>query len=379
MTAAPTTTELVTLSDYQAAGGFIVLAPAVAEITGAARSDVLYESVAVITINPSTDAGEVYHDFRFANARDGKVALTSIGLGKIATAAGIEWQLAETGVEVRERRADGHVFVRYRAVGGLRLPNGQFHLEVCTKAVDTADEQEALEDQDRRTWERTVGRSDAPSWVKKLGPEADLDGTLERAIATRVKAQLFQLREHIEEHAETKAKNRVIRRLLSLRQTYSISELKSKPFAVPRLLYRPDATDPMALEQAQLQGRQAAASIFGAPPTTRTTSADEHPTASLPSPDPSPSPAASEPATEPERPTAEVEAEAGAGEGSSQRPEAALWEALLEAVDGDVPKARRTITKALRRSKPVTVKNQDEVTMEELQVTIAWLQENEGE
>lgn len=74
--------------------------------------------------------------------------------------------------------------------------------------------------------------------------------------------RLLQLRQHVLSHAETKAKNRVIRRLLTLKQVYTNAEL-ARPFAVPRLVYRPDVTDPQQIERVQIEGDRAAAALYG--------------------------------------------------------------------------------------------------------------------
>ncbi|MDP9301285.1 MAG: hypothetical protein M3P43_10400, partial [Actinomycetota bacterium] len=62
--------------------------------------------------------------------------------------------------------------------------------------------------------------------------------------------------------AESKAKSRVIRRILIVPQSFS-REALSRPYAIPRLVYRPDATDPMQLERIQIEGERAAAEMFG--------------------------------------------------------------------------------------------------------------------
>jgi len=71
--------------------------------------------------------------------------------------------------------------------------------------------------------------------------EADIEAAVERDV--------LQLRKFVLAQAETKAKNRVIRRILALRQVYTEAEL-ARPFAVPRLVYRPDIAEAnLRLEQ----------------------------------------------------------------------------------------------------------------------------------
>lgn len=233
------------LEDYSPAE-FNVLHPVVLVAGESVSSPVLVQSVSVVRINTAPDSGEVYHDWRFAPEREGKAALSALGLAKIAAAAGIKWVPELCRVLARERRPDGHIYIDYQAGGAVRQPNGEWHIEVAHKDIDTADVAERLED----------------AYTRKLR-----DGRAKYAatqIPEMVRRDLLQVKEFLLGHAETKAKNRVIRRLLTLRQVYSHKDLE-RPFAVPRLLYRPDLTDPMQLEQVQIEGRQAAAALYGSP------------------------------------------------------------------------------------------------------------------
>jgi len=242
-----TGSELATLDDYRKAGGFNVLAPVV-ELASreSAVSPYLVESVAAVKINALPASGEIYNDWRYAPERDGLYALSGLGLAKIAAAAGITWDLSLTGPQERVRRPSGHVYLRYRAVGAIRQPNGEWHREAAEKEIDTEDEAEQVEDAYRR--KLAAGRA--------RFSEAD--------IPDMVRREVLQLREFILGHAETKAKNRVIRRLLALKQVYTREELE-RPFAVPRLIYRPDLADPAVAERTQVEGSRAAAALYGEP------------------------------------------------------------------------------------------------------------------
>jgi hypothetical protein len=198
----------------------------------------------MLSISPKEQAGETYHDFRYANEREGLFALSSLGLAKIASAAGIKWIPELCRVVDRQRHADGHVYIRFAAGAGIRQPNGEWHIETAEKEIDTADVAEQLEDAYRRKLK--AGRA-------KFKAED---------IPEMVRREVLQLREHILGHAETKAKSRAIRRILALKQVYSTQEL-ARPFVVPRLLYRPDLADPLAIEQVQIEGRRAAEGLYG--------------------------------------------------------------------------------------------------------------------
>lgn len=273
-----TGSELATLDDYRAAGSFNVLSPVI-ELASreSAISPYLVESVAAVKISPEPRAGETYHDYRYANERDGLFALTGLGLAKIAAAAGIKW-VATTMLE-RSRRPDGHVYVLWSATGAIRQPNGEWHLESASAHLDTADEAEALEDMYRRKLDSGRARF------------------TELEIPAMVRREVLQIRTFAEERVETRAKNRVIRRVLALRQVYSGKEL-AQPFAVPRLIFRPDVADPLSLERVQLEGARARDELFGSPlPLGEPSSAPPEPEVEVP-PEAPPSPPEPAPARE---------------------------------------------------------------------------------
>jgi hypothetical protein len=246
----PTGTGLARLDAYSSSE-YNVLRPVLDVVDGGAvSSPYLIESIAMLQISPKPEAAETYHDFRYANERDGKFALSSLGLAKIASAAGIKWIPELCKVVERQRHADGHVYIRFQAGAGIRQQNGEWHIETAEKEIDTADVAEQLEDGYRRKLKAGRGKF----------TEAD--------IPDMVRREVLQLREHILGHAETKAKSRAIRRILALKQVYSTAEL-ARPFVVPKLVFRPDLADPLQLEQVQIEGRRAASSLYGElPPST---------------------------------------------------------------------------------------------------------------
>jgi hypothetical protein len=242
---------LATLDDYERRGGYNVLHPVVQVQEGIA-SPVLVQSVSVRRLAPG--AGDTYNDFRFANEREGKHALSGLALGKIASDAGIRW-IEPCTVEARDRdRATGHVYIRVRATGAVLQPNGEHYLISAHKEIDTADEEQQILHQKAAKYRRE----------NKLALTDPIPAAVMATLEDATKRDLMQIREHILGIAETKAQNRVIRKLLSLKQVYTQAEL-DRPFVIPRLLYRPDLTDPMALERAQIDGRRAATELYGQP------------------------------------------------------------------------------------------------------------------
>ncbi len=81
-------------------------------------------------------------------------------------------------------------------------------------------------------------------------------------IPEMVRREILQIREHQLSLAETKAQLRVVRAILSLKQVYTAAEL-SRPFVIPRLLVRPDLTDPAQLEAARAWGHRATSELYG--------------------------------------------------------------------------------------------------------------------
>jgi hypothetical protein len=141
--------------------------------------------------------GEVYDSWE----KPGEVALTKLALDKLAQVAGIEWvhvyRVDDTG--------DDPLKCHYYAEGRMRLIDGTYHYMPANKSIDLND-----------------GSPEANAMSKKLN-------------------QLAGARKNIAALAESKAKNRVIRSLLGLRQSYHPSELK-KPFLVMKIV--PDMNDP---------------------------------------------------------------------------------------------------------------------------------------
>lgn len=236
-------TELATLDDYERVGGFNVLHPVVHLKNPEAISEVLTPSFSEVRIVPDVDT---YNDFVYANERDGKHALSALGIGKLLAAAGVRW-IEPCVIEARERRPDGHVYVRVRATGAVLQPNGEAFLISAHKEIDTQDLAEQYANAIRKKAVRE----------KKSVTDAEVEA--------QVRERVLQVREHVLSLAETKAQNRVGRKLLSLRQVYTTAELQ-RPFVVPRLLVRPDLNDPVMRATAQIEGARAAEQAYGSLP-----------------------------------------------------------------------------------------------------------------
>lgn len=261
----PSSTALSTLENLDRRR-FNVLAPIIS-VEGDAVSPVLVQSVQYVQINPAEAAGEIYHDYVYAPKGRGKAALTQLGLAKIAAAVGVQWE--QSAITDRERRPNGHVYVHVEAVGAIRQPNGELYRIRAGKSLDTEDYAEQR----------------YAAYVKK-GEKTPAE------IEQAVKRDVLQFREHVDQRAETGAQNRVIRKLLSIPQVFDVKDLE-RPFAVPRLLFRPEYA------QALEQGSRAAGELYGGS-ATATRDAPLAP-AALPQGAPNVAPSETVPADEPEQ------------------------------------------------------------------------------
>ncbi|HXF72137.1 MAG TPA: hypothetical protein VNO79_05970 [Actinomycetota bacterium] len=251
------------LEEYEASGRYNVLHPVV-KVSAEAASPYLVPSISVVQIRPDPDAGEVYHDYRFApppreqggRRLPGKYALTALGLQRIANAAGVEIVDSRPIGQRQRDPATGHVHVDWQVVAAVRQPNGEVIRVPGTASVDTADfadEREQAYLEQIRTGRNLDQRTGKPRFT-----EADVPEMVRRDVIA-VKAKL-------EERAETLAMNRAIRKILSLKQVYTEEEI-ARPFVVPRLLYRPEVVD---AARAAIEGRRAAAELYGELPVSST-------------------------------------------------------------------------------------------------------------
>ena len=189
-------------------------------------------SVRVVNVNTDIKGGDVY------SVDGGKLALTGATLDKIAAAAGITWVQCER-LDDRRHPHYCEFAVTARVVdfdGSVREARG-------VRAIDLRDD---------------AGNG---------GPGPDLDEIQSSARnAERPRdptKQTMMARKFIVPMCEAKAKNRAIRRLLSMKGAYAAAELQ-KPFVVPQLV--PDTTNPMAQQMVLAQMTGAASLLYGPRP-----------------------------------------------------------------------------------------------------------------
>lgn len=181
--------------------------------TIAMPSDLVVPMVQVVNINLDPRKGDVYSS---ADIGSGKVALTRVGLRKVATAAAVSI------VDV-QRTDDGTSpgVCEVKAVAEMSLPSGQRIRAVGTKRIVMADQK----------------------WASD--------------------AQRAKFQSSLQEHTAARAENRAIRAILSLRGSYAEAEIR-KPFAV--VTFAPNMNHPEVRAQVIAAMTGTVASAYGPGP-----------------------------------------------------------------------------------------------------------------
>jgi len=168
-----------------------------------------------VTLSPDEKQGDVYND---NNARG--MVITGKGLAKLATTAGIIWDFNRCR-RIDDRRDKN--YCAFRAVGGLRKPDGAVVWADASYDIDF----DVLWDQLQEKY--------AALAKQKNKDQAWADYCTSRDWNQKLTHKL--------KLCETGAKNRVIRKLLGIKSTYTQGEL-AKPFVCPRIVFQPDYDDP---------------------------------------------------------------------------------------------------------------------------------------
>lgn len=155
-------------------------------------------SLRVVQLDPRPNQGDVYQSRSFCSASE--AAITKRGLTKL-------WANAGGQVLDSHRMDDGgdpH-YCSWQVTGEITLMDGSKVRMTGSKEIDLRD-----------------GSVEAQTMTDK---------------------QLREARRHIMQMAESKAMNRMIRSVLSVKQKYTQDDL-AKPFVVPKLIFMPDMSDP---------------------------------------------------------------------------------------------------------------------------------------
>jgi hypothetical protein len=166
-------------------------------------------------------------------------ALSKRGLMKLAQCAGIVFD------PVHSKRVDkmtDKMYVSYQSCGALQKPDGTWLPLVKEYEYDL----EVVEEEIREL--KTAQAN------KRFNDEAKK----EKWIEDQVRRDMLKKRRFKVMLAETGAMNRVIRALLTIKDTYTRAEL-ARPFVVPRIVFAPDVNDPQiraALLQTSMRSLQ---------------------------------------------------------------------------------------------------------------------------
>ena len=192
-----------------------------------------------VEISPDPKAGDVYF-----HKESGKFVFAKQGLMKISRAAGIMWHPVET--RRSDNRADRN-YVSYRALGGVRMPDGEIAWIPGEYDMDL----EVIEDELQGQYLASGKKK------KKSGNE------LEDYVNYCVKRDLLYKRKHRVKLCETGAMSRVIRSLIvDLKAGYTQKEL-SFPFVVTRIIFKPDYRDPKTRDIMIQKGIESSMSVYG--------------------------------------------------------------------------------------------------------------------
>jgi hypothetical protein len=164
-------------------------------------------ALSLVTVDASENAKETYN-------LAGRYGLAKVALDKIAGAAGISWDAAQSGR--LDDGSDPH-YCHYRAVGVVRLFDGQLRTLTGEVEMDARDGSPQIDEITKKAQASRNGPRDPSS-------------------------QILELRKFLLRHAESKAKNRAIRGL-GLKTSYTKDEL-DKPFAVARVMFTGRTEDP---------------------------------------------------------------------------------------------------------------------------------------
>lgn len=239
-------------------------------------------SVSLLSVDPSPEASQV---FKVGSKSIGKdqyenlYSLTKPFLQRLATEAGIQFAPGAGDVV----KMDENTW-KASAFGAIKLPDGnirtssnfkvidllteekKYHLAYEEKAANGIIDYKAAKDASEKykgKWIDTGEINERGYPINKFViAEEDRQKYIERSLLDA----MAQLRANAPQKAATGAILRVIRDLTGVKGTYTMAELK-KPFAVARMSFSPDYSDP-AVKQVMLQQcLQSFGNLFGSVPT----------------------------------------------------------------------------------------------------------------
>jgi hypothetical protein len=214
--------------------------------------------IETVQVDPDPEKGDVYKvgskyvgEDKQGNLKyEDELTFSKVALMKFADAAGITWNWRDTrAVTVTPD------YVYYEAVAAIRKTSGEWRVLKGSAEIDLKVKEQEIFEQKLATAKKYEADKNKKSWLGGKTPE---QWAREKTAEDMLRERKFKLRK-----AETAAMERVIRMALCLKQKYSPAELK-KPFAIPKIDFAPDYSDPEVKRALLQQGMQATNNLFGA-------------------------------------------------------------------------------------------------------------------
>lgn len=238
-------------------------------------------SVIFLTVDTSEQAKEIYKIGSQYTIQGNQNKWTDLYilakpfLQRLATEAGIQFAPGYGDVE----KIDENTW-KSSAYGALKLPDGtvrtsnnfkvidlqmeemKYRFLYEEKAVQGISDYKMAKDASQKykgIWEDTGQKNDKGYAIKKfIIAEEDRKRYVEKSLLDAMN----QLRANAPQKASTGAILRVIRDLIGIKGTYTMEELQ-KPFAVARMSFSPDYSDPMVKQMMLQQCMQSVGNLFG--------------------------------------------------------------------------------------------------------------------
>lgn len=233
-------------------------------------------SVSLLYVDPN---GREVYKVGSSNQGNGRwedlYSLTKPFLQRLATEAGIQFSPGSGDVV----KMDENTW-KASAFGAVKLPDGNLRTSNDFKVIDLVTEEKkyrlSYEEKAQRgisdyKASKEAAKKYAGEWVDtgqvnsqgypvKIYVIAECDRA--KYVENSLLDAMTQLRANAPQKAATGAILRVIRALLGIKSTYTAEELK-KPFAVARMSFSPDYTDPVIKQMLLQQAMQSVGNLFG--------------------------------------------------------------------------------------------------------------------
>jgi len=210
----------------------------------------------VLLLDPDPKGDDVYVQEKAYKNKPAKLALTAKALARLGICASVEWDPKDTRITYRDEN-----YVAYSAVGYVNKADGTRVGRFAEGDIDMKVERNKIEDAMSLKVETWLDPdNDKGKWFRQMS-KASQDGYVRHKIAEQVNFKDT----HKQSLAATKARSRVLRDLLGTKSTYTVEDLE-KPFVMPRVILRPDYSDPEVKKLMLAGAIQSVMGVFGAPP-----------------------------------------------------------------------------------------------------------------